>query len=260
MKSTPPPVSWGRCRSPVVWGGGSVSGTKSLANSGYIFGARITSVSITGSVIAGSNTGSGTLTNSGAIRAAYYIGPITVGSLMGNKTNPVVISARGQQSPGHRLGHRLDHCRDLEVLPSVVSVSFTNILAGYDTGGNGINAAAQIGAVTVNGSWTASNLVAGAGLGADGQFGTADDAKLATSDALSLVSQIGPIVITGTVSGNASNTSAYYGFVARQVTSLKIGVTVITLKTGQDNDKVVQVGNSGTVKGTVTVNEVLVLP
>ena len=76
--------------------GGSVSGNQSLANSGYIFGARITSVSITGSVIAGQNTGTGKLTNSGAIRATYDIGAITVGNLVGNSKNPVVISARGQ--------------------------------------------------------------------------------------------------------------------------------------------------------------------
>ena len=101
-------------------------------------------------------------------------------------------------------------------------MSFTNILAGYNPTGTGVNAAAQIGAVTVYGNWTASNLVAGAGPGADGQFGTADDVVLKSSDAPDAISQIGAIVITGTVSGNSANPAAHYGFVAQEVTSLTV--------------------------------------
>ncbi len=225
--------------------GGSVSG------SGFIFGAHITSVSITGSVIAGQNTGTGRLTDSGAISATYDIGPITVGSLVGNSKNPVVISARGQNPT------TLSNTSTTDVAIASItvtgSVSFTNILAGYNPAGTGINAAAQIGAVTVGGNWTASNLVAGAAPGPDGLFGTADDVVLGSSDAPSTVtSQIGAIVIKGTVAGNVKNPSAHYGFVARQVTSLKVGLTAITLITGPDNDHLVPVGNSG----KVTVNEV----
>jgi hypothetical protein len=209
--------------------GGSVSGTQSLANSGYIFGEQITSVTITGSVTAGTNTGTGKLTNSGAIRATYDIGAITVGSLVGNSKNPVFISARGVASPG---------ATDLAIASITVgsskvsgTVSFTNILAGYNPAGTGVNAAAQIGAVTVYGNWMASNLVAGAGPGADGQFGTTDTV-LTSTDAASVLSQIGPIIITGTVSGNSTNLKAHYGFVAQEVTSLKVGVKVITVTPG----------------------------
>ena len=96
--------------------GGSVSGILSIGNSGYIFGSRITSVSITGSLISGKISGTGKLFNSGAIRATYDIGSINVGNLVGNSTNPVVISARPEPGDAHRQvhhrsGHCLDHCR-----------------------------------------------------------------------------------------------------------------------------------------------------
>ena len=126
--------------------GGSVSGHQSLADSGFIFGERITSVSITGSVIAGQNTGTGKLTNSGAIRATYDIGAITVGSLVGNSKNPVVISARGQNPSTLPPGSTTDVAiASITVGSSKVSgsVSFTNILAGYTPTGTGINAAAH---------------------------------------------------------------------------------------------------------------------
>ncbi len=226
--------------------GGSVSGTQSLADSGFIFGARITSVSITGSVISGQNTGKGKLTNSGAIRATYDIGTVTVGSLVGNSKNPVVISARGQNPTTLLPGSTSDVAiASITVGSSKVSgsVSFTNILAGYNPAGIGVNAAAQIGPVTVYGNSTASNLVAGAAAGPDGQFGTADDVVLGSSDAPDAISQIGAIIITGTVSGNSANSAAYYGFVAQEVTSLKVGVKAITLTPGV----LVPVGTSGKV-------------
>jgi len=220
--------------------GGSVSGTQSLANSGYIFGEQITSVTITGSVIAGTNAGKGKLTNSGAIRATYDIGAITVGNLVGNSTNPVVISARGQNPSTFAATPATDVAIASITVGSDVNnkvvpgnVSFTNILAGYNPAGTVVNAAAQIGAVTVYGNWTASNLVAGAAPGPDGQFGTSDDTVPTTStDAASVLSQIGPIIITGTVSGNSRNLKAHYGFVAQEVTSLKVGNKVITVTPG----------------------------
>jgi len=224
--------------------GGGVSGFHSLANSGYIFGARIMSVSITGSVIAGQNTGTGRLTHSGAISATYDIGPMTVGNLVGNSTNPVVISARGQNPLTLLPGSTTDVA--IAQITVTGSVYLTNIMAGYTPAGIGVNAAAQIGAVTVGGNWTASNLVAGAATGPDGQFGTADDVVLGKSDASSATSQIGAIVITGTVSGNVASPTTNYGFVAQEVASLTVGGKVIKLKPG-----LVQVNGS-----TVFVNEV----
>jgi len=229
--------------------GGSVSGGQFLTDSGYIFGARITSVSITGSVIAGQITGSGRLTNSGAIRATFDIGAVTVGSLVGNKTNPVIISARGQNPSTLLPGATTDVA--IARLNVTGSVSFTDILAGYNPTGRGVNAAAQIGPVTVGGNWTASNLVAGAGPGPDGQFGTADDVVLVSNDAHQAISQIGAIVIKGTVQGDVTNPSAHFGFVAQQVMPLTVGVG-LGAKTITPKPGLVPVNSNG----TVTVNEV----
>lgn len=215
--------------------GGSVSGILSIGNSGYIFGSRITSVSITGSLISGTISGTGKLFNSGAIRATYDIGSINVGNLVGNSTNPVVISARGQNPATLTAKSTTDLAIASITVGSAVksgNVSFTNILAGYDPSSVGVNAAAQIGAVTVHGNWTASNLVAGVAAGPDGYFGTADDTVLSKTDAPNVLSQIGPILITGTVSGNSSSSTAHFGIVAQKVTSLTIGTKVITVTVG----------------------------
>jgi len=240
--------------------GYSVSGRQSLADSGFIFGTRITSVSITGSVTAGKNTGTGKLTNSGAIRATYDIGAITVGSLMGNSTNPVVISARGQE-PGTLPANSTTDIAIAQItvvksnsVPNSGNVSFTNILAGYNPAGTGVNASAQIGPASVGGDWIARNLVAGAAPGPDGQFGTADDVALGHSDYPHAISQIGAqieigtqiesgIVIGGTVSGNSASPTTHYGFVAQEVTSLTVGTTTIILTPGV----LVPVGTSGKV-------------
>jgi hypothetical protein len=199
-------------------------------------------------VIAGQNTGSGKLTNSGAIRATYDIGAVTVGSLVGNSKNPVFISARGQNPSTLSPGSTTDVA--IAQITVTGSVSFTDILAGYNPSGKGVNAAAQIGPVSVGGNWTASNLVAGAAPGPDGQFGTADDVVLGSTDAPDAISQIGPIVIKGTVFGNVNNSAAYYGFVAQEVTSLTVDGKVIKLTPGP----IVTVPADPT--GTVTVNEV----
>jgi hypothetical protein len=150
---------------------------------------------------------------------------------VGNSKNPVVISARGPQT-----ATTPDVAITSITVGSLVSnrpvpgnVSFTNILAGYNPTGTGVNAAASIGPVTVYGSWTSSNLVAGASPGPDGVFGTVDDASLPTSDAPSQISQIGPIIIYGTVSGIATS---HFGFVAQTIASLKIGGKVISFTAG----------------------------
>ena len=130
---------------------------------------------------------------------------------------------------------------------------FANILAGYDSNGNGVNAAARIGMVSVGGDWIASNLVAGALAGTDMQFGTADDQVIAQSDAAGAGSQIGPIVIAGQVLGDPnSNPDTRFGFVAGDVVSLKVAGTAVGLKSGPDNDHLIVLDAAG----TMTVNEV----
>ena len=58
------------------------------------------------------------------------------------------------------------------------SVTETDILAGYNGNGTPVNADTQIGPIFVGGAFTSSNIVSGVGTGADGDFGTEDDAAL----------------------------------------------------------------------------------
>jgi hypothetical protein len=88
--------------------GGSISGTTaSLDTSGYIEAKHIDSVTVGGSIVAGTNTSTaGTLlTKNASIRALDDIAAIKVlGSLIGNSnangTSPVIISARRQAAQG----------------------------------------------------------------------------------------------------------------------------------------------------------------
>jgi hypothetical protein len=229
--------------------GGSVSGTTSLTESGFISAGRIASVHVGGSIVAGTNSGTGKLAQSGSIRASHDIGAITVGhDLIGNSTESVLISARGQAMVA------ANATTDVAIASLKVGgrVEFANILAGYDINGNAVNSAAQIGKVSVGGDWIASNLVAGASAGTDMQFGTSDDQVAATSDAGVVVSQIGPMVITGQVLGDPNNPDAQFGFVTQHVVSMKVGGSAIALKAGPDNDHLLVLDAAG----TVTVNEV----
>ncbi len=114
-----------------------------------------------------------------------------------------------------------------------------------------VHVAFEVGEEPVKCGSLPGNLVAGAAPGPDGQFGTADDVVLGTSDAPDAISQIGAIVIKGTVQGNLASPAAHYGFVAQEVTSPKVGTRTIILTPGPNNDHLVKADGL-----TVTVNEV----
>src|SRR5260370_9836038 len=154
------------------------------------------------------------------MRGGKDIGAITVNhDLLGNTTNPVVISARGQAVP--------TATTDVAIQSLTVRglVQYTNILAGYDVDGNPVNGDAQIGDVIVDRDWIASNLVAGVMAGADGLFGTADDAII-PGGSPGIIARINSITINGQVSGTpaAVNSTDHFGIVAEEIGSLRINV------------------------------------
>jgi hypothetical protein len=234
--------------------GGSISGTASLDQSGYIesTGARIASVFIGGSIIAGSDASTGgSLTRNASIRARDDIGAVTVrGSLVGNAGSHgdsfVIISARGQHTPAAGT--------DVAIGKITVGgrVEFAQVYAGYDAALAPRNADAQIGAVTVGGDWAASSLIAGAvNLGADDapggtganadnvNFGDIHDHKITGgTDSPGTLSQIGRIRIAGQVFGTPKSLAAgdRFGFVAEQVGALAIGGAAFPLKAAPNAD------------------------
>jgi hypothetical protein len=225
--------------------GGDIEGG-SASSSGAVIGKRIGSLTVGGSIIAGS----GTVTDSGAVRAVDDIGVIRVkGSLIGNPTTPVMITARGQAEQGATT--------DVAIKSLTVKgrVEFTDVLAGYDGNRTGVNADAQIGAVVV-GDWIASNLVAGVQDDAsalhDAFFADGDDQAI-TGGSSSIVSKIGSITIKGTALGTLGGGVDSFGFVAQQIGSFKIGRTPFPLSPGAANDLA---GLFASVTGDLLVREV----
>ena len=225
--------------------GSSVSGNVLLTQSGCIEAGsgNLASIHIGGSIIAGANNG-GQLNNSGAIQTSAAIGPITVvGSLIGNSTNPVVISAVGQTVLA--TGATVDNA--IASLTVGGRVDYADILAGYNPQLMGVNGQAGIGPVTVGQDWIASNLIAGASAGngvttitPTTNFGTAGSVDLppAFPSNTSLLAEIASITIGSQVLGTPSsvNSNDAFGFVAQHVVSFSEGGTALKVKAGRSND------------------------
>jgi hypothetical protein len=130
-------------------------------------------------------------------------------------------------------------------------VNFADILAGYDSMGAPVNADAQIGSVKIGGNWIASNLVAGAmnSASTNTSFGNTNDAVISGGSAR-ITSKISSISIGGFLEGS-SGSGLHFGFVAEQISSMKIGGTAIPLQAGAHNDN----RNIGST-GDTTIHEV----
>ncbi|MGB8170205.1 MAG: hypothetical protein WCF18_22065, partial [Chthoniobacteraceae bacterium] len=192
--------------------GGSITGADFANQTGFIFGQRIVSVTIGGSIIAGTDDSTGTLTGSASIRAGDDLGPVTVkGSLVGNALVPVIISGRGQAA---------QTATDLAIASVTVGgrVEQARILAGYDVNLNAANGDAQIGTIKVGGDWIASSAVAGVKDTGLNDFGDGDDLLIAAGTAIT--ARIAAIQIGGLVIGTAG-AGDHFGFVAEQIGSFK---------------------------------------
>jgi len=213
----------------VIGGNGRGGG---VDETGFISGRTIESIVIGGSIFSGNTTG-GQLSDSGAIRAEFSIGSLTVkGNLVGNSTQSVLISAAGEEQPAGGV--------DMAIKKLSVGgrVEFADVLAGYETNNTAtpINPDAQIGAVKVGGDWIASNLVAGVDP-VNGRFGDSDDVPITqTGEPDGFLSRIARIVIGGQVFETTSTTTDHFGFVAQQIGTLQIGGLAYRLTGGPGND------------------------
>jgi len=106
-------------------------------------------------------------------------------------------------------------------------VSNTNVIIG-----NNAQARVQVGEVLVTGSWSASNLLVGAGAGLDGLFGTVDDVALQDT-----ASSIARITIRSTVTGTPaiSSDSDHFGFVAGRIAAFQFGGRDVHLTKWKDS-------------------------
>jgi hypothetical protein len=184
--------------------------------------------------------GPGDRRNNGAIRVDNDIANATIkGSLIGNATNPALITARGSLTP--------TATADLAIGTLTVNgrVEFGLIYAGVDTTGvSGApkNADAQIGPVTVGHDWIASELVAGVIPGNNGFGGT--NVQMMNGSGIKNVgtvfSKLTSVEIGGQLIGFQTPGPYTYGFVAQNIGRFKLkgGTTTFNLTAGNSNDDI----------------------
>jgi hypothetical protein len=217
--------------------GRSLTGGSGLISGRLYADQRIGNVTIGGDVVAGAGAQTGEVyCNAGSMGALKVSG-----SLIGNDTHLVTIHA----APGE--------VTNLTAIKSITiggNVDHTRILASLDPD-------VRVGGVQVGGSWIASNLAAGVLSGADGMYGTADDAPIPSmGEPDSLFSRIASITITGHVIGTSA-LGDHFGFVAQQIGSMKVNGVTIPLTPGHTNDT--DVADTQLILGItrdVTVHEV----
>jgi hypothetical protein len=202
-------------------GGDIAGGTGS--NSGRISAGTIGSIKVAGSVL------SGFTSQSGWISAQQSIGTISIGgNLIGFQSTPVAITAAANDDATDTV--------DLVIKSIKIGgrVEFANILGGFDTTGVAVNPHAQIGSVTVGGSWVGSSVSAGIAP-VNAFFGDADDAPPGMNGTEAPVSRIASIVIGGAIHGTVAM-GDHFGFVARQIVKFKVNGTALPLTAGPGND------------------------
>ncbi|HEV7402243.1 MAG TPA: integrin alpha [Chthoniobacteraceae bacterium] len=228
--------------------GGSQIGGDNFINGYLIAGGDIASVSIghdqvnaeisslgkIGSVKVG---GSLLVTEAAAvtgIHAKTSVGAVTVkGDIVGLAGTPYIIEGGGALT-----GKTSVAVKSVSVGGSVAN---SDILGGLAAN----NSHAQIGAITVNGNWTASSIVAGAKTNAGNVtdpifFGNADDTAL-TGGTSTAIARIASIVIKGEVHGTAGG-GDHFGFVAQQIGSVKIGA--VKYKLAKNTTDVFEIGDT----------------
>jgi autotransporter-associated beta strand protein len=167
----------------------------------------------------------------GQLSAGADLGSVTVrGDIVGSDAAPVIISGFGKaDAPTKGL--------DVAIKSLKVSggVEFLRVLAGYDITLKGLNADAAISSIFVGADWRASTVLAGVSAGADGNDGTADDAKLTTTgvrDTAEIFSTIAKLTIKGQALGTI-DAADHFGIVAEQIKKAKIGKATLKLDPGE---------------------------
>jgi hypothetical protein len=161
----------------------------------------------------------------GLNNASVLVGADIVKAVIGAGVTDSTISAFGAADPAIKTG-------DIAIGSLTIegAVMGSQILAGYDQDGNGLNADASIKSVRVTGNWTASDLVAGA-LSTDGVFGNSDDTRInAGIDRDGFAATIAKIQILGSIAGTV-DAGDHFGFVAEEITSFEVGGTKLALTT-----------------------------
>ncbi len=200
--------------------GGNSGTSQALVRSGFIKAAQMTSITVNGNLIAGTDGGSGTIAASGAILALGEIGSLNIaGSVEGNTGFSALISAGSFKSItlATTEGASVRFAEILAGYRDVVTADSQGKILGSARFGTASNPGAQIGKVVIGGNIEATDIVAGALPGTDGRFGSLDD--LPQSNSNPLLSRIASVVVKGVVVPTASRA---YGVVAQRIDSIEV--------------------------------------
>jgi len=205
---------------------------------------RIATVNISGSLIAGTNTDSGSIRVTGDIHSLHIRG-----NVIGDATHSVEISAAATMSPTDKTDSAFGS------INIGGRVAFANLLGGYNTDLDAVNGHAQIGVVNVKGDWIASNLIAGSKTtqSTPEDFGTVTDTVISGAGPAAVIAKIASIRIGGTVMGTGSDATDHFGFEAQQIGKFHFGKTTIHLNTGAGNDGDILSQQTG---GDVSLHEI----
>ncbi len=191
--------------------GGSITGSFSQ-DVGIFAVAGIGSVKVGGDIRAEGDT---------TIKTNGPLGTLSVGgSIVGKDSFPVRIEGFGQlvaPTKGVDLG--------IKSITVKGSVEYTTILAGGQ-GGNGGNADASIGSISVGGDWIASSAIAGIYSSAgDNALFTNDDTRASNParDVASILASIGSFTVAGQAFGTAGVTTDMFGVLAEHIGKAKVG-------------------------------------
>ena len=222
---------------------GTTGGVASLLRSGVIDAGDIGKLTIEGRIQGGVNAGT-SLAGSAGIFSARAIGTLKVlgnggtDAVKGDKTASVVISA----------------AHGIRNATFGGDVSFAEILAGFSATsavgtprGSLVDAGANIGEIVVNGTFSASSIVAGVDAGGDGKFGTLDDQQTTTGQPANqnLISRIASLILGNVAANTNASANAAFGIVAEQVDGIKVNGAAITVQKGPHNDEI-EIGGTAT--------------
>jgi len=206
-----------------IFGGSSVAGTTEQYSGFASVGGTLEKFTLKGSLITGESNNAADL-NLGSVRAGI-LGDVSVaGSITGNSSGTsasyAMITGRGDATKisGKNLA--------IGSLTVGGSVTYAEILGGYDTSSNAVNGAgglngggAQLGTILVNGDFNTSSIATGVSR-VNGNW--ADGANTLLTQPGTIIPSIAKIVIKGTVGGAVPN-----GIAAARVESLQIGNSIV---------------------------------
>jgi hypothetical protein len=221
--------------------GDATGGSGFASGSIYTFGDG----NIAGVTIGGALEGTVNTTQTG-ILSGGTLGAVKLGEARSNVSNGVRISAEAKLDPKNAA-----EAKAIASITILGSLKNTLILGGFATNGSATNPDATIGAVTVGGNWISSSLIAGVtnfgandvagGTGANADninFGDTHDFKILPDPLVmgqpdGLLSKIASVTIKGFAAGTVGGTD-FFGIVAEQIGSVKVGARTYTLATGTD--------------------------